>query len=382
MNTTITQPLTKPSTRDAALDYLKGLACFLMVIAHLPVQDKTNIAAVTVHGLAEYITVVFFAVSGINTFTQAKKYNLRYLLLLNVAIFIAGIPYAMVVHANLYAQPVPEILQIIAMGSLAVVAVQRILGNSPHVFALVAILIMVIKVLRDLCLPEFHGAGLLFVDKNYIPRAQLTGKSSSMFPGFPVFPWLAYFVWGVFAYSLSQRAQALMIAIIVSLMGLAIFAGIFGDLHEKWDTSVAFQLSSLLTLSICLFVTRSMPEPWLHTPRWMLFFGEHSLAFLLVHGFGLVAGFIVAKLLGQFAAWAVALTVTYFCLKGLLRWGGAAAFKTKGTWVITAAMCVVLPAIVLVWPASYLIVVIMNVLLGVLIARHFGDLRNLIRSVA
>lgn len=370
--------MTNPS-RDLALDYLKGFACLLMTVAHLPVADKTDTAAVGFHYFAEYATVVFFAVSGMNAFTQAKKYSLRYLLALNAAIFVFGSPYSTVIHADLYGRYVLEILQIIAIGSLAVVLVQRFLGESKWIFAGVALAVMLGKVLRDLCWPELHGGGVLFVHEAYVPRAQLEAHGSKIFPGFPLFPWLAYFLWGVFAYALSQRAQGLLIAVLVAVYGAGNHWGMLGDFHEKWDTSAAYQVLSLLMLSVSLLLARAVPGHWLQIPRWVPYFGKNSLAFLYAHGFGLLAGLLVAKLLGQFPAWLTAIAITWIGLQLLQKWRGLKVFRQPLPWLLMGTIGLLLPLAIRLWPASYAPALLINLVMGLLIAKHFSYLRDLLR---
>lgn len=369
------------ASRDLSLDYLKGFSCFMMTIAHLPVFDKSDAVTAGIHYFAEYVTVVFYAVSGINTLTQARKYSLHYLLLLNLALFIFGTPYSLTIHANLYARYVLEILQIIALGSMAVALTYRVCGDRRWVFAVLGLTVIALKILRDVWWPEFHGAGVLFVHEGYIPREQLAANDPRIFPGFPIFPWLFAFFWGVFVYQLNQKEQSLLLGVVGLTYVIGEALGILGDFHEKWDTSMAYVLLSMAMLSGSFLLARAVPTHWLQYPRFMPVFGKNSLAFLYVHGFGLLAA-LAAKSLGQYAGWIIALLVTYGGLRLLEKWRGIKYMENMGAWIAMATLSLLLPVFLLTEPKAVIPVLLINIAIGLLVSRHFNSLRDLLRKLA
>lgn len=77
--------------RDRSLDFLKGVACLMMILAHAPVPIPPG------WGLCFYVAsmapAVFFPVTGITTLYQIKKRNLKVLFFFYAIFFILGFSY-------------------------------------------------------------------------------------------------------------------------------------------------------------------------------------------------------------------------------------------------------------------------------------------------
>lgn len=368
------------SNRDLAMDYLKGLACLMMVLGHLPVYDKTDMVAQYVVWCINSATVVFFGISGVNAVAQAAKYPFSYLFGLNLALFVFGTAYSTIIHVDLYERYLLEIFQIIAIGSVLAALLYRLIGNRPWVFAFVGLLVALAKYGFAYFWPDFHGGGVLLVHENYRPHIQLAPNEARFFPGFPFFPWAYIFFWGVFAYHLSQRAQAVLLLTEIAILAGGLYLDVLGDWREKWGMSPAFLLVSMIFFSAHCFVVRFMPAHWLKVPGFILLFGQNSLAFLFVHGFGLLAGMIIVKTTGQFGAWALAYVVTYFGLVLFVKWKPWKLFDASWTWWLMAGIVVTLPLVAITWPVMKFLVVLSEAFLGILFAKHFGQLRNLIAA--
>lgn len=365
-------------TRDPVIDYLKGSACVMMIIAHTPNFQPDDPVVAMFYSLAAFGTILFFAMNGANTAQQVRRYPLGYIVRLNLILFVFGTTFSVIVHPDLYQRYVLEILQIIAMGSIAVALVAKGVGGRPWCFGLIGLLIPLIKFLRDAYWPEFHGAGVLFVHQAYLPHENLPEGMKRFWPGFPVFPWLYTFFWGVFAYSLSQRQQLGLMLTCVGLYVLGDYWGVIGSWREKWDTSIAFWLLMTFKLSLFLWVLRALPARWLQIPGFVTLFGKHSLSFLFVHAIGFALAHAVQSL-GQYVAWLVAFLVTWGCLVLLLKWRGWSLFSRAWAWWMMAVLVLVLPGVVLWLPAFKLPAFLLIFACGVLFAKHLDQMRVLLK---
>lgn len=366
--------------RDLVMDYLRGVVCIAMVIAHFPVQDKTDEMAVLLHHLVGSVTVVFFGISGINALAQAGRYSIRELLVVFAGLFIFGTSYSVIIHPTLYLRYVPEIFQIIAIGSVLVIVAQRFLGSRPWVYGLLGVLVVAVYLVVDLVFPQWTGDGVLFVHRDYVPHDQVPAGQPKIFPGFPMLPWLYIFFWGVFSYSLNQKQQAACIFVLGAALALGLQLNVLGVWFEKWHMTPAYLILSTLTFSVAVFCGRLLPATWLRKSDFILLFGKNSLAFLFMHGFGLLVAFITVRYVGQYLAWLAAIIVSYFALKLLQRWKGLTIFEAPQSWWIMGFLAVTLPLLPLWWKATIVPVVLLEVIIGILFSKHFPLLRGLIRQ--
>jgi hypothetical protein len=357
------------------MDFLKGVACVFMLIAHFPVYDKTDTAALILTWIASPATALFFGISGLNITSQLKKYTLSSLLSVYAVLCFFGIAYSAVVHPNIYERFLLEIFQIIAIGAMLVAITGRMLGTQNWIFALIAAFIVMAKFLFDLLAPDFHGAGILLTHENYLPHSELPQGTKKFFPGFPILPWIFTFFWGVAIYQASTRLHLMILITTTAGVIATQYFGFGGDWREKWDMSLAYLLFTLAYFSLHVVVVRLLPEKLFERFSIITEFGRQSLIFLFVHGFGLLAGMSLVKTIGQWPALILAFIVTYVGMKLVLKWKGFSNFNHTITWVGLAILITTLPILNLYHPKYIALVTLSEVLLGLLFAKHFPQLR-------
>jgi len=116
--------------RDHSLDLIKGFACLLMIFAHAPgianspltslLYGHNNKLVQTFYLLGEFAPVFFFSVSGVVGYLQAQKYQPKSVLLGYLFLFFLGFSYNGITQIEFYKDFQIEIIQIIAIGVLAV----------------------------------------------------------------------------------------------------------------------------------------------------------------------------------------------------------------------------------------------------------------------
>lgn len=369
-----------PADRDIGMDYLKGYACMMMIMGHFPVFDKSDQVAINIQYVISYATMLFFGINGINAITQAAKYSLKYSFFLNLGLFVFGVSYGTIVHFNLYDRFVFEILQTIAVGSLLVTLVYKLFGYNGWLFALCAFFLAALKYFFDFFVPDFHGGGILLASADYVPHVTLKPGEPKVFPGFPLLPWLFIFFWGGVVYRLTQTQQLMLAVALITIFVVGTYFDVLGDWREKWDMSLSYLLLSMIYFSLHFYIIRATSEIWLKKQSAIMLFGRQSLAFLYIHGVGLLVAFLLVKVVGQYVAWMCAGLTTYFGLKLLERWRGFRFFEHLNVWVLLAVVTVSLPALGLYNQAIIPFVIFIQFAIGVLYSKHFGDYRNIVKK--
>jgi len=156
--------------RNQSLDYQRGIACMFMVIAHLRLADPSNQWTSWVSYISGLATLLFFAVSGFNSWQQAHKYPLRFIAASQCTLFLFGVTYSSILFVDQYHRFSMEIFQIIATGSLLVALVHRWLSLPVWAYLLIAILIVALKAYVDVIAPQFDGGGVILPRSDYVPR--------------------------------------------------------------------------------------------------------------------------------------------------------------------------------------------------------------------
>src|SRR5262245_34641994 len=226
------------TTRNHALDYQRGLACLLMIFAHLKLANPDNPVMWTLRFIGELAPMLFFTVSGYNASRQAQQQSLSQLFAINGALFLFGITYSIITRVDMYERFVLELFQIIAVGSLFTAIVSRQLKDTPWPYLAIAIALFALKLGFDQWLPAFDGGGIVLTSNDYVPHHLLTGDQQRMYPGFALLPWIAFFCLGVFIGGVSNQVRLVFAVVCAGLLELNLALGIGGHFAEKWDMSL------------------------------------------------------------------------------------------------------------------------------------------------
>lgn len=254
--------------RDWSLDFIKGIACILMFMAHSlrsplgggSFQMFINHLLGFIGGLAP---VLFFAVSGITAMFQAKK-NMRGMVILYTLFAIVGLSYNLIWRPNLYVDFASDIFQIIAMGTIITVFLEKYLKPNKWLYFLLAILIFVIHYSTTRNIDPFIGKQLLFA------------------PGtFTLFPWLSMFFLGVFFYKLKPIISLIFSVVFSLILLLLIYFYKLDQISQKFDMSIGYFLVSMILVSFSFYISRNIKET--RATKIVTYFGENSLLFLYVN---------------------------------------------------------------------------------------------------
>jgi hypothetical protein len=223
--------------------------------------------------LGGFAPVPFYAVVGVTAAFQAQRYPPRPVLLNHLFLFLLGFALNGFNSPDFLRPPVIhfDIIQIIAIGSLAVYLVEYYFKPPAWVYLMVGILSFLIKLGLDVILPA----------RDYPLLAGLLLTYSGTFP---IFPWIFLFFLGVFAYRLAVPWNLGWTVISAGLFLALALAGFDLDYRSKYDMSVGYFLLSCMLLFGLFFLVRQfriLGRGSAFNP--ILFFGQNSLLFLFVH---------------------------------------------------------------------------------------------------
>ncbi len=247
------------SSRDHAVDLIKGVACFLMVVAHVPFKHAPWLNIVTMG------SVLFFSSTGMNLWTilaRARGDELR--------IAANGLFLIFAGFANNYVQGtlwMSDVFQSAGMAMLAVLILRWLLpGWWTWLFPL--------------------PFAVHWLNQNVYYWKISDGGLSSFFlaPGlFPLLPWLSFYLLGAHLQRDPARVMRLTIAA-AALGACAVLSMTVGFHFDKFWMSTDYWLLALadiaLTLELFRWWLRRRPRaPWAEVRYW----GANSLVFYSLH---------------------------------------------------------------------------------------------------
>ncbi|MFT3930918.1 MAG: heparan-alpha-glucosaminide N-acetyltransferase domain-containing protein [Spongiibacteraceae bacterium] len=370
----------KACTRDDSLDILKGLACLAMVIAHQPYFFKMPELA---PGLIQYIAAaipptIFFAVAGVTAAFQASKYSLFSLTRYFLAMFLIGLTWNIAIHGDITAFYWVEIFQIIALGSLCVCVVEHH-ARAPQwlLFTLSAAIIFIKLIVETYC-PQFDGWNYLFCDTAYVWELSAAQTKNPVLPGFPLFPWLAYFFLGAWCYRLSKHMK--LIAAIAALIATLICVYFGSSIAEKWDSPIAHILAdiTLMVIAFWLFDGYSIADS--RAAELLQKIGSNAFLFFFAHPFGLAGGVIIfATTNNAYLAWAISIVVSIASYNLLAKIKPSKAFDSRSAWLVMISVIVLLPlsTLLIKHDSALIITRLLAIVIGTITAVNFNALSRL-----
>lgn len=371
---------TTENKRDDSLDILKGLACIAMVIAHQPYFFKNpQLSLGFVHYLAAAIPpTIFFAIAGVTASFQSNRYSLSSLARYFFAMFLIGITWNIAIHGDINSFYWLEIFQIIALGSLCICAVERNEPASQWLLFSIAAGIVLIKLAAETYWPQFDGWNYVFCDTAYVRELNATPTVTPVLPGFPLFPWLAYFFLGVWCYRLSKRTK--LIAAVAALFSTCIAVRLGSSIAEKWDSPIAHILadSTLIFISFWLFDGYSVATS--AVAEQLRKIGSNAFLFFFAHPFGLIAGVIVfAATNNAYASWVISIVISIlvYTLFGKIK--PSKLFESRSAWLALIAVIVLIPVSTLFIKHDSMAVItrLLAIVIGTVAAINFNALSKL-----
>jgi hypothetical protein len=317
--------------RIQEIDIAKGLACLLMIAAHLP--------SVKMMPFGTFAAPLFFACSGMNTILLIEKtkgnrcYDLLHLVF-PLLLFFGGSTQVVIFHGGRL-RVIPAFLQCIALSLLLIFALSK-LFKDPRRCGMLFPVPFLVKGLQSWLVPgSFKGLRLEFI---------IGGN-------FSIFPWLGFFLFGIFLLWLKRRSLPWLVAALASAFILSFAAA--GVPLKKFHMSLSYILLAFVAIALAFFLAygiargadrsifRSMAELFALP-------GRNALMFLYLHYFVMrfftsvnffpsLHLYLVLETLYLFSVcWALLLiyervkydtrlllpTLSLFLALGALRWGG------------------------------------------------------------
>lgn len=251
--------------RIVGIDVAKGLACLLMLPAHLLSARYLPIGT--------FAAPLFFACSGMNTILlllrtrNNPRFNL-YHLFFPLLLFFGASTQVVIAHGGPL-RIFPEFLQCIAMAVLALFLLSKVFRDPLRVGWFFPVPFLV----QQLFPLAFYGSPLAF----------LFGE------GFALFPWLGFFLFGVFITRMSQRMLLRMAAVLGAAAVLSQFLS--GRPLDRFHMTPAYAFLALTAVCLLFALGR-----WIaggscgflrETTAFFAVAGRNALMFVYLHYFAI-----------------------------------------------------------------------------------------------
>ncbi len=336
-----------PAKRDLSLDYMKGIGCIMIVMAHMNIYDAMNYTTYLIDNIAELGPIFFFAIAGVTARMQVGKYKLKSILLSYVFMAILGfsfnclLPHLLVEFwTKIW---ICEIIQIIALGSILVVLIEHYLKPKIVIYLLLGMAIAGSKFLIDYTIGKDVLPFFMFP-----PGETYVNSIPVKFPGFTIIPWLWVFPLGVFAYNCKNNINLLIgILFTTALLVCAHFCDNF-NLFQKWDMSLEYFLFATAVLFGSFYLVRLFSQLVDLKDNFLSNLGKDSLVLLYVHFVAILICLALAAILplyfkNQYLLWGIALVLTYIFIRIVRRIKYAKFLATIKSWYILSAAIILMP---------------------------------------
>lgn len=349
--------------RDYSLDFMKGTACILMVLAHYFVipQNTPHIEqafAFTLNFLGGLAPVLFFAVSGVTSLFQSRK-SMKTIFVFYVIFALIGLTYNMIIRPHLYAECVCDIPQIIAIAVIVVVLTEKYLHPIKEFYLISGIGFFLMHFFVTRFIPSFPGGQFLFA------------------PGvFPIFPWLFVFFMGVYAYRSMENVNLFCSLVSLILLMILHFAHKINlDIYNKFDMSAGYFLLSVFFLFFMFYIGKKLKFNSFIARNIILYFGKYSLLFLYVHFF--VISLFESFKLDIILSYILILAFTLILMKFLIFLNSfiEKAFNNYFIWMSMLVIIFIIPLL-----KSVSVIQHICFILGFLFACNYHALSELIRQ--
>jgi hypothetical protein len=311
---TIHDPSTRPG-RDPAIDIIKGMACLLMVAAHVHFARAPWLQTATM------ATVLFFASTGMNlaAITEQRPGRETYLAMNAAFLIFAG-------FADNYVQGTMRSCDVFQSAGIAVLSMLLLRRMCPRYWGWLFPLPFLVHLANQSCHWKTSDAGV---------------SSFFLAPGlFPLLPWLSFYLLGAHLRLQKQRFALILAGISVVLMGML---RLFAPFHfDKWWMSPDYFLIGCTVTSVA-FAAR----------HWLTFncnkFGEirkwgaNSLVFYILSNFVLrILGIVIQ---GGLLLFALSLVLSAVLLRPALELQYRAS-RQRPEMILTAGAAIALGVLV------------------------------------
>lgn len=259
---------TNPSGRIAEIDIAKGMACLLMIAAHF--------ISARLLPFGTFAAPLFFACSGMNTIlliakTRGNRRHDLFHVFFPVLLFFGGSTQTVIAHGGRL-RVAPGFLQCIALAVLAIFLLSKAFRDPLQVGHLFPLPFLIQQLLPLSLLKSSPGTPLAFLFGN----------------GFVLFPWLGYFLFGVFILRL-KRGLLFPLTLLLGA-GAALALGLESGTPRKFWMSPAYIFLALLGVSLAFSLARRIAagtgRAWVRGLAGLFALpGRNALMFLFLHYF-------------------------------------------------------------------------------------------------
>lgn len=401
--TASTPPLNKEvrKERDLSMDFLKGFACVLMVIAHAPLIFPDTPLAGLIRMAIGPLTAVFFGTAAEAALLQRKSYGLKPTILIYVWLFFLGANMSpLMQHFELYDHvKIIEMLSIIALGCLLVLLLDEYLKPNRWGYLAVALGIVALKFALDYFGSDIDWPQFFAINKGSVEY--LPNGNAKVYPGFAMIPWLAVFPFVIFVRKSSILSNLIVSSLCSAAVIILILTGVISDIQldifNKWDQTPGWILmaGALNSFVFAIFAPNEAVLPF--KPKWVINLGRNSLAFLYAHIFGIVFGWILIMFLlndnspifksipymyviRQYLFWVIAISLSLLITFVIGKIPPLSIFKKYPAWIALLFLIYAVPFVITGNPIFNWISWIIEYTFGILIVANFpylvGRLRN------
>lgn len=259
-----TSPAPSAGTRDYVVDWIKGIACLLMVVAHVPFPQLPWLATATM------ASVMFFSSTGMNLFGLAERRPGDEARIAANGLFLIFAGFAD--NYVLGTLGKADVFQSAGMAMIAMLLLRRL---TPRYWTWLFPLPYLIHLLNQVFFWKTTDGGL---------------SSFFLAPGlFPLLPWLTFYLYGAHLkrYN-SSRLRLTMAALALAGVGLLRLWRPF-DFNKYW-MSADYWLIGLAMIALLLETGRHWERGWRRrdgVPGWaeIRLWGSNSLAFYILLAF-------------------------------------------------------------------------------------------------
>lgn len=341
--------------RDDSIDFIKGMACLLMILAHSPMYFSGNEYVFLVIG--GFAPVIFFAISGVTTTFQKNKSLIEFILFY-FCFAVLGISY------NLIWNPPPEkflnldIPQIIATSAIFIFILENFAYRTKKIYVILLSIVFITHV-SIVNLESFPLREFFIVSKP-----------------FPLIPWMAFFFVGILAYKSSYKKNATMF--FISSLSFIIYTLSFKNLVlSKWPMSIDYFLISLSLLFLTFYFMKRLRRYLVQ--RLIVYIGQNSFLFLFSHL--LIIDFFKLVDYNQiFVVWITVTSLSVFLIIIIKKINVyiESIFNNFLSWVVITTVLLITPFVF----HEILIVKTVAYVVGFLFASNLNGLKNSIANLS
>ncbi|MCL4235059.1 MAG: DUF1624 domain-containing protein [Deltaproteobacteria bacterium] len=298
------------------IDFLKGVCCLFMMVAHAMLIDVVFHGAMPPNAVAaryfiyfaQLVVPIFYMASGINALTFHERSSgragfdaTRFYLASAALLFVGGYTYSLMIGSA--KNGVPDIFQCVAMGTALAFLLVRFRIPTWAMAAIGLAILGVFLAFRVSFSPTAEGF------------AALRPATRWAFGHFSFFPWCAFFPLGIVLHRLTGRAGR--VVALVALATLAAAGAFMDGVFPESEFEVMFRMDPKFALTatglsgvLLMWVPRIYPAAPGRVLRFVELVGRESLLFLIFHA--LVLAVLIVIFQGRIGFWPRAVLETTF----------------------------------------------------------------------